>query len=180
VQGSISPEPFVGRQYELRQLRAALDRASDGRGQLLLVAGEPGIGKTRLLTEFAKHARAEGWQVLSGRAYDSEGAPPYLPFREALRDYARAAPLKVLRALLDEAGPVNTLNAQLTEELDRVLAEIEADPKVRAVVRVTTAFHSLVVQRPDSDNGLLRGMLDIEMTGIHSSRPCWREGRSTG
>jgi DNA-binding NarL/FixJ family response regulator len=97
--------PFVGRQQDLARLLGCLDTAAHGDGRLMLVAGEPGIGKTRLLDEFAQRAKAEGWAVLAGQPYDSEGMPPYLPFSEALRDYVRAVPLNDLRAQLDEAGP---------------------------------------------------------------------------
>src|SRR5712692_9483143 len=103
--GPIERSPFVGRQQELATLLRCLDVTARGQGRLMLVAGEPGIGKTRLLAEFAERAQAEGWQVLVGHAYDTEGMPPYLPFSEALRDYVRAAPLDDLRAQLDEAGP---------------------------------------------------------------------------
>ncbi|HLZ69973.1 MAG TPA: AAA family ATPase [Dehalococcoidia bacterium] len=82
--------PFVGRQQELAALRACLAEAHAGRGGVTLLAGEPGIGKTRLLTELAGHARAAGTVVLTGHAYDGEGLPPYLPFIEALRGYVRA------------------------------------------------------------------------------------------
>lgn len=93
--------PFVGRERELATLLACLDAASRGAGGVVMVAGEPGIGKTRLLAEFADRARATGWQVLAGRAYDTEGLPPYLPFLEALRDPVRTASAE---ALLDDDG----------------------------------------------------------------------------
>jgi DNA-binding CsgD family transcriptional regulator len=60
-------------------------------GRIVAIEGEPGIGKTRLLQEFARSARDSGWLVLVGHAYDSEGMPPYLPIVEALRQYAVAA-----------------------------------------------------------------------------------------
>jgi len=64
------------------------------------VAGGPGIGKTRLLAELAARARADGWTVLAGRAYDIEGMPPCLPFIEALQAYVRICPPDRLRAQL--------------------------------------------------------------------------------
>jgi DNA-binding CsgD family transcriptional regulator len=77
-----------------------LTAAGQDEGGVVLVAGEPGVGKTRLLAELAAHAQDAGWQVLSGRAYDSEGMPPYLPFVEALRGYIRGVPVETLQALL--------------------------------------------------------------------------------
>src|SRR6266508_4008311 len=92
--------PFVGRRHELAVLQGHLDAAGRGEGGAILVSGEPGIGKTRLLTELAGHARGRGWTVLSGRAYDTEGMPPYLPFIESVREYLRACPDDELRAQL--------------------------------------------------------------------------------
>jgi DNA-binding CsgD family transcriptional regulator/tetratricopeptide (TPR) repeat protein len=77
-----------------------LEAANAGRGGVVLIAGEPGIGKTRLLTEVAERARAAGWPVLAGRAYESEGMPAYLLFIEALRTYVRTCPPEDLRAQL--------------------------------------------------------------------------------
>src|SRR5579871_5205570 len=79
--------PFVGRQRELDALLALLDAAAAGRGRLLLVAGEPGIGKTRLLGELAERATMRGWLVISGRAFDGDGLPPYLPFTDAFKTF---------------------------------------------------------------------------------------------
>ena len=92
--------PLVGRQPELAALLERLEAAGQGQGEIVLVAGEPGIGKTRLLAELADRARGSGWQVLVGRAYESEGMPPYLPFAEALRDYFRTCPPESLGAQL--------------------------------------------------------------------------------
>jgi DNA-binding CsgD family transcriptional regulator len=87
---------FVGRERERAHLRAALDAAARGQGGVTLVAGEAGIGKTRLLYEVASEARAAGWQVIAGRAYETEGAPPYLPFLEALREHVRSCTAAML------------------------------------------------------------------------------------
>jgi DNA-binding CsgD family transcriptional regulator len=96
--------PFVGRQHELAVFRENLEAASRSRGGVVFVAGEPGIGKTRLVLEVGRLARAEGWEILPGRAYDSEGMPPYSPFVEALREYVRRCPSDALRAQLGESA----------------------------------------------------------------------------
>ena len=70
--------PFVGRERELAALWARLALAGQGHGGVVLAAGDPGVGKTRLVMELADRARAEGWLVLVGRAYDADGMPPYL------------------------------------------------------------------------------------------------------
>jgi predicted ATPase len=81
---------FVGRERERARLPAALDAAARGQGGVALVSGEAGIGKTRLLHEMTSEARAAGWQVIAGRANETEGAPPYLPFLESLREHVRS------------------------------------------------------------------------------------------
>jgi predicted ATPase/class 3 adenylate cyclase len=77
--------PFVGRTRELHELRAAFDEADSGRGSLVLVTGEPGIGKTRLMQEFAGTAPDRGWQVVVGRCWEEGGAPPYWPWIQVVR-----------------------------------------------------------------------------------------------
>jgi len=79
-------EVFVGRAHELAQLGRALDATWAGSGTAVLVAGEAGIGKTRLASELAGRARGAGFEVLLGRSIDMVGTElPYLPFVEALR-----------------------------------------------------------------------------------------------
>jgi predicted ATPase len=97
--------PLVGRERELRTLERLLKEARGGRSGVVVVAGEPGIGKTRLLLEFAQRARAEDWHVLLSQAYDSEGMPPYLPFIEALQDYLRTRRPDEVRANLEGIAP---------------------------------------------------------------------------
>src|SRR5581483_3902725 len=64
---------FVGRERELAILDAALAAASEARGGVVLFAGEPGIGKTRLIDEFARAARSAGATVVVGRCYEGDG-----------------------------------------------------------------------------------------------------------
>ncbi|HEX6016006.1 MAG TPA: ATP-binding protein [Geminicoccaceae bacterium] len=81
-------EVFVGRGRELAELGRAIDAARAGSGTAVLVAGEAGIGKTRLASELAARARDAGFEVLVGRAIDLVGTElPYLPFVEALRPF---------------------------------------------------------------------------------------------
>jgi DNA-binding CsgD family transcriptional regulator len=105
----LSPGPrdataFVGRERELAFLTALLDPASDRQLSVVLISGEPGVGKTRLLAEAAAQAEATGWRVLLGRAYDSEGMPPYLPFIEALQDHVRVSEAETLRQQLGDTA----------------------------------------------------------------------------
>ena len=77
-----------GRERELGTLLRHLADATAGRGRLTLLAGEAGIGKTRLLTELTVEAARRGAQVLSGRTFEGAGALPFHPFTEALDAYA--------------------------------------------------------------------------------------------
>src|SRR5215212_5996934 len=110
--------PLVGRDAELAALLRRLADAGRGQGGVALLAGEPGIGKTRLLAELAERARRDGWRVLAGHAYDTEGMPPYLPFLEALRAHLRDASPDAVRAQLGRgAGQVALLIPELRDRL---------------------------------------------------------------
>ena len=74
---------FVGRQREMARLKAALEEALAGHGRLVMLAGEPGIGKTRTAQELGAHAETLGTQVLWGRCYEEEGVPPYWPWLQS-------------------------------------------------------------------------------------------------
>jgi predicted ATPase len=74
-----------GRTHELERLAKAADDARAGRGGTVLVCGEPGIGKTRLAEEVARHARPQGTRVVWGRAWEGGGAPPFWPWIQIAR-----------------------------------------------------------------------------------------------
>jgi hypothetical protein len=81
--------PFVGREREMQELRGALDEGIGGRGRLVLLIGEPGIGKSRTAEEIAAVAAARGAEVLIGRCYEGDGAPALWPWVQILRTYTR-------------------------------------------------------------------------------------------
>ena len=91
-----------GRERELAELVAGLEDAFAGRGRLFLVAGEPGIGKSRLAEELAARAHARGARVLVGRCWEAGGAPAYWPgCRRCAPTCARPTP----RRWLPSSGP---------------------------------------------------------------------------
>ena len=90
--------PFVGRETILGRLEAALDSSTKGRGRVVLLAGEPGIGKTRTAVEFARRARARGVPVYSGWCDETGIAPSYWPWVRLLRAVIEDAPVGSLRA----------------------------------------------------------------------------------
>src|SRR5919108_3663570 len=96
---------FVGRQRDLDELGERLAAAAAGRGSLLLVAGEPGIGKTRLADELARGAaRSLGAGVLWGTCWEGEGAPAFWPWIQALRAHAARRDPAALRAELGDGA----------------------------------------------------------------------------
>jgi tetratricopeptide (TPR) repeat protein/tRNA A-37 threonylcarbamoyl transferase component Bud32 len=95
-----STTPLAGRREEFAQLIQRLDGLAKGTGSLVLVAGEPGVGKTKLAEAVLLEARARGYVCSIGHCYEMDGAPPYLPFVEQI-DYAtRTVPPGRLRAVL--------------------------------------------------------------------------------
>src|SRR5206468_3721014 len=77
---------MVGRRAQLRDLEEYLQLVRDGAGQVVFVAGDAGVGKTRLIREFVDRARARGdIEALEGRCYDEGPAEPYGPFVDAIR-----------------------------------------------------------------------------------------------
>jgi class 3 adenylate cyclase/tetratricopeptide (TPR) repeat protein len=80
---------FVGRTKEMETLGAALGEAGRGRGQLVALAGEPGVGKSRLFHEFVHSHHARGWLVIQAGSVSYGTATPYLPVIDLLKDYFR-------------------------------------------------------------------------------------------
>ena len=104
-------------------LRERLTQSGRGEPGVVLLSGEPGVGKTRLLTELADSAVAQGWRVLVGQAFDSAGMPPYLPFVEALREHIRACSIDDLSAQLgDGADDVAVLLPEVGRRLHNAYA----------------------------------------------------------
>jgi len=91
---------LVGRDRELDDLEDVLERLFAGDGQLIFVAGEAGVGKTRLCREVAERIRRRGGTALVGAGYEQEGRLPYGPFVEAFQQLAGSTSAGELRSLL--------------------------------------------------------------------------------
>ncbi|MGH9184803.1 MAG: ATP-binding protein [Acidimicrobiales bacterium] len=140
--GSLTAEglPFGGRGREMAALGAAFERARAFGWRLMLVAGEPGVGKTRLVAEFGRTVHRDGAVVLHGRC-DEVPLGPYQPFVEALRHYAAHADLADLAASLGEQAPL----------LSRLIPDL-AEPELQ--------------DRSAADDGLARYLLFEAMAGV--------------
>jgi class 3 adenylate cyclase/tetratricopeptide (TPR) repeat protein len=118
---------FVGRDGELATMHTAVDAALGGRGAMLMIVGEPGIGKTRLAEEAGVYARLRGAQVLLGRCYESEASLPYIPFVQAIRSYVIEQDPEILKTeLADGASDV----AKLVSEIRQRLPDLPQAPQV--------------------------------------------------
>ncbi len=134
---------LVGRVEELGRLRVALDEAATGRGLAVLVAGEAGIGKTRLVAELAAVARDDGALVLSGRCIDLIGpGVPYFALLEALRSAPDAGTEGDLRDLVRLAEPdgQSSPGGQL-RVFERVQATLDERAAATTVVLILEDLH---------------------------------------
>jgi DNA-binding CsgD family transcriptional regulator/DNA polymerase III delta prime subunit len=116
---------FVGRQREMDELKSALEDTISGRGRLVMLVGEPGIGKTRTAQELASHAQTLGVQVLWGWCYEEAGAPPYWPWVQPLRSYIQQTSPDQLRS---QMGPGAADIAEVISAVREKLPGLEPPP----------------------------------------------------
>lgn len=93
--GALPAGPLVAREAEVALLRSAVEAVAGGAGRLVLLVGEPGVGKTRLAQELTLLARDRGFLVASGRCYEPQGSVPYFPFLEVLTRVYAASPASI-------------------------------------------------------------------------------------
>ncbi|MEU9504791.1 AAA family ATPase [Micromonospora sp. NPDC048170] len=161
-------EAVIGREHPAGLLRAEVDRVTASHGNLVLVAGEPGIGKTTLVTAAAGEARRRGALVLGAACWDSDSAPGYWPWVQVLRGLrrsaddwalAREAAEPALAALLGEAtggtagepadSDAGAVDGAADEEPSRPTDDDRADQKEFALHdAVTTALVAVSQRRP--------------------------------
>ncbi|HEY65682.1 MAG TPA: AAA family ATPase, partial [Caldilineae bacterium] len=146
-----SAVPFVGRREERAILVRAMERALSGRGGIVLVEGEPGIGKTRLLQEISEDAAWRGLQVLWGRGRELEESTPYGALREALG--GGLSPLRAAQLAELVGGiwlrEVSQLVPQLAEWLPDLPPRISLTPEkelrrlLEAIIQVLLALEQV-------------------------------------
>jgi DNA-binding SARP family transcriptional activator/RecA/RadA recombinase len=145
-------DALVGRKPQLALMDAALRAGAAGHGRVMLVAGEPGIGKTGLAEEAARQAAGQGVQVAWGRCYEGEGAPAFWPWVQVMRQVLADATPGELGALLGRSGPEVS---QLLPELKELVPGLEPPPVVelaaarfRLYQAVTGLLRRLAEARP--------------------------------
>ena len=121
---------FIGRRQELAMLAAALEGALDGRGQMVMIAGDPGIGKTRLAQELASDAQSLGAQVLWGWCYEHAGAPPYWPYVQPIRNLIEPVDAHRLTSQLASGGAaIAEIVPEIREKLPKLGLLSAAEPE---------------------------------------------------
>jgi len=159
---------FVGRETESAQLHGVFDNALSGQGALVMVVGEPGIGKTSLCEQLATYAALRGGLALFGHCYEEGSLSlPYLPFVEALRSYVMTREPDALRSELGANAP--RVSRIISEVRDRIEVELSppGDPeeeRYRLLEAVTAFLRSAAAVQPllivledlhDADRGTL-------------------------
>ena len=121
--------PFAGRVEPLEQLRSEWKKVVAAREpSLVMIAGEPGVGKTRLVSEFARALHDDGAVVLLGRADENVDAP-YGPWREALRALVRGAGDEVIAAFTgDFGGELARIVPEIAARVDDLAPPVSTDP----------------------------------------------------
>jgi DNA-binding SARP family transcriptional activator len=144
-----APVSLVGRDAEFARLRHAWEAARAGERRFLLVTGEPGIGKTRLVQEFGSWADLEGATVLRGRAYEVEREVPYSTLAGVLRGALHAPGLAGTDAAC--LGELGRIVPEFATRYRGVAAPLAADletGRLRLLDALRTLFESLAYEAP--------------------------------
>ena len=160
---------FIGRRPELDALHAALEAAVAGRPRIVLLAGEPGIGKTRTAQEIVEHAGQRHVLALWGRCPEEPGAPPYWPWMQLIRRYAALHDEQVLGQTIGSAA---TQLAALDPELAHLAHDTPAPAETDAVKARFRLFDSIAGfwQRAAARQPLLLVLDDLHRADVPSLR----------
>src|SRR5256714_2048449 len=156
-----APAAIVGRQRELSLAMNQYEAARHGQAQVVLLAGDPGIGKTRLLDEIARQTARDGATILRGGASEAEAMRPSLQFVEALGRYIQVTPLDQLRTHVAAAPQVL---ATLLPELITRLGELPASaplPPEQARFRLYEAI-AMFLQAIGAPHALVLTLDDLQ------------------
>jgi class 3 adenylate cyclase/tetratricopeptide (TPR) repeat protein len=142
---------FVGRDVELERLRRVQKLAAEGRGQVVAIVGEAGIGKSRLVREFLRSQSTTGWLVLESKSASYGRATPYLPVVELLRDYFKINVHDSTQSIRERVSRILALDASLQDAIPPLLDLLESldrDDPFRSLdlVQRRQATHQAVVR----------------------------------
>ena len=130
-------DDFVGRQREMGDLIGSLDGAFRGQGRLVMLVGDPGIGKTRTAQELSAIAEQRGAKVLWGRCHEQQGMPPYWPWVQAIRDYVQGCEPEQLRSDLGNgAANIGEIVPEVREKLPGIDKPSSTDSPEQARFRL--------------------------------------------
>jgi predicted ATPase len=142
-------DTLVGRAGELAELERGLDRAGSGDPWFVQVVGEPGIGKTRLLSELGLRAEQRGWLVLDGRAAEFERDVPFGLMVDALNDYLGGLEPALLRSLEDdELAELASIFPALSRYADEVTVRGGEAERYRAHYAIRALLERLARRQP--------------------------------
>ncbi|MBI3636377.1 MAG: AAA family ATPase, partial [Candidatus Rokubacteria bacterium] len=120
---------FVGRDAEMEQVRQAAEQARRGRGQVVAVVGEPGVGKSRLFYEFIHSHHTHGWLVIESSSVSYGKATPFMPLADLLRAYFRIEARDDTRSIRAKVtGTMLTLDRALEDAVPAILWLLDALP----------------------------------------------------
>ena len=119
--------PLVGRKTEIEIFNKLVEQTGAGRGQILAMVGEPGMGKSRLVHEFTRHQLRPGWLVLEGASVSYGKATPYFPLIEMLRHYFQIADGEGIAGIQDRVVThILELNPLLKDVIPPILSLLGA------------------------------------------------------
>src|SRR5215218_4456061 len=129
---STSGTPPLTPLVERAALRRAVDAALSGHGRLVLLAGEAGVGKSRLVAEVTAEADARGMRVLTGHCVDSDSAAPYLPFVEMIEEAVSnpRSPATLREALSGVAPEIARIAPTLRRLVPGIGPAVELPPEI--------------------------------------------------
>ena len=153
--------PFVGREAERAEFGRLMAQAQAGTGALVMVGGEPGVGKTRLAEEIRRRAEADGFVTYVGHCYEAAGAPPYIPIVEAFEQALAAAssPEAFREFLGDEASEIARLVPKLRRLCPDIPPPLELPPEQERRYLFNSVFD--VLARSAADHRTLLVLDDI-------------------
>jgi class 3 adenylate cyclase/tetratricopeptide (TPR) repeat protein len=137
--------PLVGRRTEIEVFSKLVEQAASGKGQILAMVGEPGMGKSRLVHEFTRHQLRPGWLVLEGASVSYGKATPYFPLVEMLRHYFQIVDGEGIENIRDQVVMhILELDNMLKDAILPILSLLDALPDEKITLPA------------DGHNGLVR------------------------